>query len=553
MNKSCPMCREEKFKVFPNKQLDREIKGLLVRCSNRKTGCIWQGEMNGFTKHVDDECQFVDVNCPSGCAVKLKRQCVQDHLANDCPCYCKYCDTSGHSDWIALRHKEHCNMYPIPCPNRCEVGVTRSVGIDAHRKVCPLEVVQCEYHDVGCDIKLVRKDFENHIRTKMVEHLNLIKCHFANTTEELRKTEQDLKVTKEALDKTRSNFDKLTTRLATAESQVTSINTKTDKRLKDINNKLQRSFHNRQIADHDEPPAFNDVNENGDETVPSPFLSKITNILMIMCLVVIFFATQIDMINNRITLTEKKLWPGLLDHVSKLSNTSTQAAPVIFKISNFSKEMDDVSDRWSSNSFLAFEDGYEIFLLVSVAGSDEYKNLVVSLLFNKNTLQELDYWPLRAMFTVELLNQLTNSDHYDSLIPVDADSCYLYKKDRNSFICSYSFISMKYLHQKSNWYLREDAMYLQVSYIKGLYYYFLRFKNYWFPSSRIIYDRVTKMLWCCLVLMLTMECLDVFQMNIIRSWFGSWKSFNFIVDSGVRLSVALLLAFYIYDYIGVLM
>jgi len=40
---------------------------------------MWEGEINNFTKHVDD-CQFVDMDCPSGCDAKLKRQCVQDHL-----------------------------------------------------------------------------------------------------------------------------------------------------------------------------------------------------------------------------------------------------------------------------------------------------------------------------------------------------------------------------------------------------------------------------------------------------------------------------------------
>ena len=167
---------------------------------------MWEGEINNFTKHVDDDCQFVDMDCPSGCDAKLKRQCVQDHLVNDCPCHCRYCDASGHRDWIASRHKENCDMYPVQCPNRCELGVTRIVGVDEHRKVCPLEIVHCEYHDVGCEIKLVRKDLDIHTKDKATDHLTLIKEYLVKTTEELRKAERklenDLEVTKEALDKT---------------------------------------------------------------------------------------------------------------------------------------------------------------------------------------------------------------------------------------------------------------------------------------------------------------------------------------------------------------
>ena len=144
---------------------------------------------------------------------------------------------------------------------------------------------------------------------------------------------------------------------------VTGINTKTDKKLKDITNKLQCSLHNRHIADYDEPPTIND--ENGDERIPRPFLRKITGIMVIICFVVVLFTTQTGILNNRITWAEKKLWPELLDYVGQLSNTSNQVAPIIFRISNFSKELESDSGRWSSNSFLAFEDGYEVFLIVS--------------------------------------------------------------------------------------------------------------------------------------------------------------------------------------------
>jgi len=331
---------------------------------------------------------------------------------------------------------------------------------------------------------------------------------------------------------------------------VTSINTKTDKKLKDITNKLQRSLHNRHTADYDEP-AIN--NENGDETIPRPFLSKITGIMVIICFVVVLFSTQIVILDNRMTWAEKKLWPELLDYIGQLSNASNQVAPIIFRIPNFSKELASDSGRWSSNSFLAFEDGYEVFLIVSIAGNNEFKNVIISLLFNKNTLQELDYWPLRAIFTVELLNQVTNNDHYESLIPVDTDSCYLYKTDKNTFVCSTYFTSTGYLYQKSHWYLREDTMYLRVSYIKGLCYHLLRFKNYWFPNTRIFYNKLIACVWCCVVVSLTGECLDILDMNFLTSRFSSWKFFKFLVKYVLRLSVGSLVALYLYDYLHMYM
>ena len=209
--RACPICRVERFKDFPNKQLDREIKGMRVYCLNRKNGCTWVGEINDVTTHLDIDCQFVDMYCPSRCGKKMKRQCIDLHLAKDCPCYCKYCGASGNQVEIASRHKENCHMYPVPCPNGCELGITGKIGIAKHKKICPLEMVQCEYHDIGCQATTFRKDVEKHLTEKMVEHFNLLKQHLAGTHEELRKAERkliavekDLAGTKKDLNKTKS-------------------------------------------------------------------------------------------------------------------------------------------------------------------------------------------------------------------------------------------------------------------------------------------------------------------------------------------------------------
>ncbi|XP_065901696.1 TNF receptor-associated factor 5-like [Dysidea avara] len=546
VNKACPMCRVEKFKVFPNKQLDREIKGLKVHCSNRKTGCIWQGEINDFTKHVDDDCQFVDVECPSGCDTKLKRQCVKDHLNNDCPCYCKYCNTSGHSDWISSRHKEHCDMYPIPCPNRCELGVTRSVGIEEHRKVCPLEVVQCEYYDVGCDVKLIQKDLEHHVKSKMAEHLNLMRCNLVSTTEQLRKTEKklitvekDLEDTKETLGSTKLNYDKLNVRLAAAESQLTGINTKTDK-LKDVNSKLQRSLlHKRYIGNIDENE-LPTIMASHDE-MSNFFISRFSNVLIMFCLVLMVFVAQISVINNRLEENEQKVWPELLDQKSKLSTSSNQVAPVIFKISNFNRLEEDDHFRWSSHYFFAFENGYEMFLIVRFDTINEEKKMVVSLLFKKNMLQQLGYWPIRTMFTVEVLNQVYSTDHYVTLVRVEnTRSCHITREDKNLLTCSVVFISTQFLKQKADEYLKNNTAYVRVSHTEGLYYYIMSLINYLVPFNVFI-----KFVWFAMVSFLTMECLEVFEHNFKTSRYANWMILQFLFQV-IRIISVLCLYWYIY-------
>ena len=110
VNKACPMCRVEKFKIFPNKQLNREIKALKVFCVNRWSGCTWSGEINNVKKHISTDCLFVDVFCPSKCGLKLKRQCVELHLSKECPCHCQHCGATGHKEEISKRHKK---LHPV--------------------------------------------------------------------------------------------------------------------------------------------------------------------------------------------------------------------------------------------------------------------------------------------------------------------------------------------------------------------------------------------------------------------------------------------------------
>jgi len=46
-------------------------------------------------------------------------------------------------------------------------------AVEAHKKTCPLEMVNCEYHNVGCRAKMCRQDLKEHNKLKVQEHLAL--------------------------------------------------------------------------------------------------------------------------------------------------------------------------------------------------------------------------------------------------------------------------------------------------------------------------------------------------------------------------------------------
>ena len=189
----CPVCRNEEFVKFPNKAIDREIKALHIYCTNKEKGCEWQGELNTINNHLDnsDGCQFEEVECSNECGEIIERRYLTSHVETECPCRkvnCQYCHDTGEHQFIEGQHKEECPKLPLPCPNKCEVGSVPREDMEAHRKECPLEVIQCEYYSVGCKrIKLTRKDQDQHYKEKMEEHLIMTKNELTGTKAQLNK------------------------------------------------------------------------------------------------------------------------------------------------------------------------------------------------------------------------------------------------------------------------------------------------------------------------------------------------------------------------------
>ena len=61
-------------------------KVLAVFCTNKGKGCEWQGEVNDITSHLGNSngCQFVKVSCSNNCDSSVQRQCLTNHVKNEC-------------------------------------------------------------------------------------------------------------------------------------------------------------------------------------------------------------------------------------------------------------------------------------------------------------------------------------------------------------------------------------------------------------------------------------------------------------------------------------
>ena len=187
----CPVCRSEEFQSFPNKLSDREIRSLHIKCTNKEKGCDWQGELNNINDHLDrdDGCPYEGMICTNGCGLVLERKFITTHVEITCQrrqVNCQYCYIIGERQFIEGKHKKRCPKLPLPCPNKCaEENIPRE-DMEDHRKVCPLEMIQCEYHNVGCEERMMRKQRKKHDEDKMEEHLMMTKLKLAKTEDKLQ-------------------------------------------------------------------------------------------------------------------------------------------------------------------------------------------------------------------------------------------------------------------------------------------------------------------------------------------------------------------------------
>ena len=142
--KACPMCQQPRFTAHPDKFHGRKIRQLIVRCPNKKSGCGWEGELGDVEAHVG--------RCPKQ------------------PWRCPHCAFAGLQEG-GEEHLRVCEQFPVVCPNRCETGHVQRARVQQHLLECPLEIVSCEYAEMGCGVRLPRSEMREHVRESGQDHL----------------------------------------------------------------------------------------------------------------------------------------------------------------------------------------------------------------------------------------------------------------------------------------------------------------------------------------------------------------------------------------------
>ena len=197
---SCPTCRSTEqsdppFNVFRDRNARQRITSLTVYCPNWKDGCGKMMDLSDTENHLvsDNGCPFHVVECGNKCGHKERRATLNKHMTNECRLRhqkCQYCPLVSSHEQVTGAHLEECPNYPLNCPNKCGArGITRST-VPAHREVCPLQRVECEYKRFGCAVVLPRKDIAEHLETSVQAHLQLTKRRVEEQEVQLKNVEE---------------------------------------------------------------------------------------------------------------------------------------------------------------------------------------------------------------------------------------------------------------------------------------------------------------------------------------------------------------------------
>ena len=119
--------------------------------------------------------------------------------------------------------------------------------MEAHRAECPLEMIRCEYYEMGCKVSMARKDEVKHNKKEVENHLSLMKSEYfhakADTEKTVTTTKTKLAETENQLSLLKSEYLQTKNKLSDTEKTVTTTKNKladAEKRIRELESSMER-------------------------------------------------------------------------------------------------------------------------------------------------------------------------------------------------------------------------------------------------------------------------------------------------------------------------
>ena len=416
--KPCPSCGEADFSTLLIKGAQKKILALQVRCAIKQKGCEWVGQLEQLDAHLDTDCQYVDVECPTKCDHKVQKRNLATHLEMDChkrEFMCPYCTYKATFEIVSNVHWPECLLFPLKCPNRCGVTCEREF-FDDHMQICSLEEVQCEVSFAGCKEKFLRQDQDDHMKQNVERHLKLTATATLRIKQELHQKDSEMKqALKQVQQQLQEKDGELKQELQKKDEAMKALKDDMNQELKKRDDELKLKLKEKDQQVRESAAEVTALKKQLQETD-----QKFTAMFNIL------FTTRIPTYHIMITM----------DNYAELKRRNT---------------------RWESERFYTHPGGYQCFIIVRPHGQCKGHGTHVSvwLCSVEGQFDGTLPWPAKATFTLQLLNQLRDQDH------VTVTNSFLWEKPSDYYSEHVGDFSDTFIpHAELDWNAGKQTMYL---------------------------------------------------------------------------------------------
>uniref|UniRef100_A0A7M5UG47 Uncharacterized protein n=1 Tax=Clytia hemisphaerica TaxID=252671 RepID=A0A7M5UG47_9CNID len=189
----CPEDRSS-MKLFSDKGREREILGILVKCTNNKSGGEWKNELRQLEDH-QLECGYEETKCViTSCSKRVQRRMLDLHHATECIyrfTTCLYC-TEEYMHCDEEDHMLECEEFLLCCDYCTEAKIPRK-KMDGHiSNDCVKVPHSCPFKTIGCHEKLLSGELAKHNPSSIENHLLLALNQINRQNEKIIKLQENL-------------------------------------------------------------------------------------------------------------------------------------------------------------------------------------------------------------------------------------------------------------------------------------------------------------------------------------------------------------------------
>lgn len=367
----CPNCRTLlQGKYFKDLRTDRAVQCLTIYCTRRSEGCDWQGKIEDIELHVRANCNQTYVECQA-CSKEMKRKFINEHLQDSCikrHFACPHCGDSGSYEEITTTHLQVCLQVPLPCPVQgCDQRIKRC-NLNEHLARCSKLVVCCPNHANGCETMIQREHMEEHCTICPKRHHICPYC------------------------KMEGSYDFISAEhtIECPEMRVTCHTPLCKEKIKQCDMKQHLQVCSKMVVNC----PYDNIGCTG--VMKREDLEKHEEKAM----------------KNHLRLALNRL--QLLENESK---------PTIVRLTNVS-ECKRKNTNWLSKEFYSSAGGYKARLNIYMNGVGEVKGKYVSvfIVLMPGKYDDTLEWPFQGEVVIELLNQITNSNHMTVTTVFDSET-----------------------------------------------------------------------------------------------------------------------------------